>query len=103
MTPYPNRARALHQLDRHAATAAARQPTEFEQRVAEQARVALAGLAEAARPMRESMVRLGAAHDASFTQQFVTVTMPRVKAELARTAPVVLVAAEMVRQSRRPA
>lgn len=103
MTPYPNRARALHQLARHTAAVAARPPTEFEQRMAEQARVALAGLTEAARPMREAMVRMGAARDASFAQQLVTVTMPRLKVELARSAPAVLVMTEIARQMRRPA
>lgn len=99
--PYPDRGRALRQLARHTIVRP-RPATEFETRIAQQARAVLEGMATAVRPVRESLMRAGAERGTPLAQQIITVTVPRLKAELVQSAPGVLVMAEMARRARQP-
>lgn len=101
--PYPNRDRALRQLDRHTQPVPPRQPTEFEQRMAQQANAALAAMSESLRPLTEKLVQAGAPRSDSLATQMLVVLDKGLKEEIARSAPGVLVMHKMVEAMRRRA
>lgn len=58
--PYPDRDRALRQLDRHVIPPEPRQPTEFELRTAQQVNAVLTAMSASLRPVREALTQAGA-------------------------------------------
>ncbi|MEV6580293.1 hypothetical protein AB0M92_19245 [Streptomyces sp. NPDC051582] len=62
--PYPNADRALRQVARHQSPQQPTPPSEFTLKMAAQANAVLAAVAEATRPLRESLDAMGAPNPA---------------------------------------
>lgn len=98
--PYPNRARALRMVDRHAEEAGPSTPSRPATPLEIQAGEAVVAIGRAVQLWRDALVRTGAPREAPLAGQMLHVAMPQARAILSRSAPGVLVLADAIRRQR---